>query len=102
MAIALPNTITSCRFSGLVQWQLSGGRLAWSKAVAKAGSTEARGVKVETPISSPSGFPRIELQIGGATHGFLLDTGASFTMISRTVLEACRKTLCAQLFLRIE
>jgi hypothetical protein len=55
--------------------------------LAKPGEVSPRGVKVATPISSPSAFPRIELQIGGTTYGFLLDTGASFTMISRTVLD---------------
>ncbi len=59
--------------------------------LAKRGATEPRGVKVKTPISSSSGFPRIELQIGGMANGFLLDTGASFTMISRTVLDGWAK-----------
>ena len=54
--------------------------------LAKPGAINPRGIKIPTPISSPSGFPRIELQIGGETYGFLLDSGASFTMISRTVL----------------
>jgi hypothetical protein len=59
--------------------------------LAKPGTTEPRGVKIKTPISSPSAFPRIELQIGGVANGFLLDTGASFTMISRTVLDGWAK-----------
>ena len=55
--------------------------------LAKAGTLKPRGVQVNAPISSDDGFPRIELQIGGSAYGFLLDTGASFTMISRTVLD---------------
>src|SRR5262249_22788839 len=34
------------------------------------------------------GFPRTELVVDGATHGFLLDTGASFTMVSEELLKA--------------
>lgn len=60
--------------------------------LAAPGTTKPRGVKIKTPISASTRFPRIELQIGGVTYGFLLDTGASFTMISRTVLEDWAKT----------
>jgi predicted aspartyl protease len=55
--------------------------------LAKSGSLQFRGVKTPSPISKGSGFPRLELRIGGVTYGFLLDTGASFTMISRKVLD---------------
>jgi hypothetical protein len=58
--------------------------------LANPGATEPRGLKVKTPIAA-NGNPRIELEIGGVTYGFLLDTGASFTMISRTVLDAWAK-----------
>jgi hypothetical protein len=63
--------------------------------LAKPGAIGPRGVKVKTPISSSSGFPRIELQIGGVLNGFLLDTGASFTMISRAALDGWAKTEAA-------
>ena len=43
---------------------------------------KGKGVAVKTPIGSRSGFPRLEAQIGGKSYGFLLDTGASFTMVS--------------------
>ncbi len=59
--------------------------------LAKPGTVKPQGVKIKTPISSDSGFPRIELQIAGSTYGFLLDTGASFTMISRAVLDRWAK-----------
>jgi hypothetical protein len=59
--------------------------------LAKPGSLAAKGIKVPSPISPKSGFPRIELQIAGTTYGFLLDTGGSFTMISRVVLESWAK-----------
>lgn len=55
--------------------------------LARPGATKPRGVKIKTPILPSSGNPRMELEIGGVTYGFLLDTGASFTMISRAVLD---------------
>lgn len=58
--------------------------------LAKPGATTPRGTKIKTSISL-AGHPRIELRIGGETRGFLLDTGASFTMISHTVLERWAK-----------
>jgi len=59
--------------------------------LSKPGTSKPQGVEFQTPISTPSGFPRIEAEIGGKTYGFLLDTGASFTMISRTALEGWAK-----------
>ncbi|HEY6392490.1 MAG TPA: aspartyl protease family protein [Bryobacteraceae bacterium] len=58
--------------------------------LAKPGSVKPQGEKIGTPISR-NGFPRIEIQVAGKSYGFLLDTGASFTMISRTVLEEWTK-----------
>src|SRR6185503_845863 len=40
------------------------------------------------PVGSRSGFPRTEVMLGDSTYAMLLDTGASFTMVSETVLEA--------------
>lgn len=51
------------------------------------GALTPQGTAVSTPIHSQSGFPRIEVQIDGQTYGMLLDTGASHTMISRTLLD---------------
>lgn len=55
--------------------------------LATPGSLKPRGARLESPVHPRSGFPRIEAQIGGQTYGFLLDTGASFTMISQEVLD---------------
>jgi predicted aspartyl protease len=63
--------------------------------LAKSSSIDPRGIKVASPIANGSGFPRLELEIGGKTYGFLLDSGASFTMISRTVLEEWSKANAA-------
>jgi predicted aspartyl protease len=54
--------------------------------LAKPGSIKPRGTRINSPVNQRSGFPRIEAQIGGETYGFLLDTGASFTMISQELL----------------
>jgi predicted aspartyl protease len=55
--------------------------------LAKPNVLKPRGVRIHSPINQQSGFPRIEAQIGGETYGFLLDTGASYTMISQDLLE---------------
>ncbi len=46
-----------------------------------------RGKALPTPIHPESDFPRIEVEIDGQRYGMLLDTGASLTMISSTLLE---------------
>jgi predicted aspartyl protease len=55
--------------------------------LAKPNTLKPRGIRINSPVNQQSGFPRIEAQIGGETYGFLLDTGASFTMISQELLE---------------
>jgi predicted aspartyl protease len=57
----------------------------------KPDKAEGRGAKLTAGIRPNNGFPRIEIQVGDATYGVLLDTGASFTMISRPVLEEWSK-----------
>ena len=54
--------------------------------LAEPGTVTPRGIRLGAPIG-PTGFPRIEAQISGQTYGFLLDTGATCTMISQQVLE---------------
>lgn len=50
----------------------------------------AGGVVLPMQIHPQSAFPRVELAIDGETYGFLLDTGASFTMLSRAVVDPLR------------
>jgi Aspartyl protease len=50
-------------------------------------SVKAQGMKLSTPISEMMHFPRIELEIAGEPYGFLLDTGASYTMLSEAVMK---------------
>lgn len=46
-----------------------------------------RGTEVPMPVSKRSGFPRTEIIVGGSAYGMLLDTGASFTMVSEALLK---------------
>jgi predicted aspartyl protease len=55
--------------------------------LATPNSLESRGMKLATPVSREIAFPRIELEIQGERYGFLLDTGAPYTMLSRAVME---------------
>jgi len=36
----------------------------------------------------PTGFPRTEIAVAGKTYGVLIDTGASFTMVSEVLLKS--------------
>ncbi|GCE09373.1 hypothetical protein [Dictyobacter aurantiacus] len=46
------------------------------------------GVCLPVGIQATSHFPRVEVQIGRDIYGMLLDTGASKTMVSQTVIDA--------------
>lgn len=54
--------------------------------LARPGTVQPMGVPLPMPVSEQWGFPRTEMQVAGASYGFLLDTGASFTMVSEAVL----------------
>src|SRR5215469_4249723 len=60
--------------------------------MAKPGALKPRGVPVPSPIAAKSGFPRIELSVDGEKYGFLLDTGAAYTMISQTLIDKWKAT----------
>ena len=45
------------------------------------------GMPLVVQISKGHTFPRVELEIDGERFGFLLDTGASFSMLSQSVIE---------------
>jgi hypothetical protein len=55
--------------------------------LAARGSVKPRGIAVPSPVRPQNGFARIELTVGGRKSGFLLDTGASYTMIGMATLE---------------
>lgn len=48
------------------------------------------GVQLRVGIANRTAFPRVELNVDGETMGFLLDTGASFTMLSQSVIRKLR------------
>ena len=54
--------------------------------MAQPGVLKPRGTAVASPIGEKSGFPRIELTVDGEKYGFLLDTGAAYTMVSQTLV----------------
>lgn len=56
--------------------------------IAKPGVLRTEGAPLAMPVATRSAFPRTEVQVDGATYGFLLDTGASFTMVSDAVLKS--------------
>jgi hypothetical protein len=55
--------------------------------ISKAGLLEHNGSPLPSPVFQRSGFPRIELELGGHRYGFLLDTGATYTMMSRDLMD---------------
>lgn len=56
--------------------------------LAAPGVLTPRGSVLPMPVSKGSGFPRTEWQLDGTTYAMLLDTGASFTMVSEVLLKA--------------
>lgn len=60
--------------------------------IAAPGVLKPLGAAMPMPVSKGQGFPRTEVVIDGVTRGFLIDTGASFTMVSETLLKALGDT----------
>jgi hypothetical protein len=56
--------------------------------IAQPGVLKPEGAALPMPVGFMSGFPRTEIEVAGQTHGFLLDTGASFTMVSQALLKS--------------
>jgi predicted aspartyl protease len=56
--------------------------------VAKPGVLTPRGESLPMPVGRPSGFGRTEIEVDGMRYGLLLDTGASFTMVSEELLKS--------------
>ena len=55
--------------------------------IAAPGMLTPKGDATAMPVAQRSGFPRTELTIDGTTYGFLVDTGASFSIVSDTLLK---------------
>lgn len=56
--------------------------------LARPGVVQPIGEPLPMPVSDQMGFPRTEVEVAGVPYGFLLDTGASFTMVSEAILKA--------------
>ena len=56
--------------------------------IARPGVLTPKGNVLPMPVSKRSGFPRTEIEVAGTTYGFLIDTGASFTMVSDVLLKS--------------
>jgi hypothetical protein len=56
----------------------------WS--IGSPGTLAHRGERLSAPYVASSGHPRIEVSIGGATFGLLLDTGAEVTLLREGLL----------------
>ena len=56
--------------------------------IARPGVLKPAGTPLPMPVAKQSGFPRTEIEVDGKTCGFLIDTGASFTMVSENLLKS--------------
>jgi predicted aspartyl protease len=56
--------------------------------LARTGILTPKGDALPMPVGKRSGFPRTEIEVAGKTYGFLIDTGASFTMVSEVLLKS--------------
>lgn len=55
--------------------------------MAQPGELQPQGDAFPMPVAKRSGFPRTEIEVDGEKLGFLIDTGASFTMVSEALLK---------------
>ena len=55
--------------------------------LARPGVLIPKGDALPMPVSPEYGFPRTEIMVDGETYGVLIDTGASFTMVSEVLLK---------------
>lgn len=56
--------------------------------LARPGTVKSKGHALPMPVSKRQGFPRTEIEVDGVTYGFLVDTGASFSMVSEVLLKS--------------
>lgn len=61
--------------------------------LAKPGVIKPTGDPLRMPVSRHLCFPRTEVVVAGEKYGLLLDTGASFTVVSEAVLKAGGATI---------
>ena len=56
--------------------------------LARPGVLTPIGDALRMPVAKQSGFPRTEIDVNDVKYGMLIDTGASFTMVSEVLLQA--------------
>ena len=47
-----------------------------------------KGNSLPMPVGKESGFPHTEIEVAGTKYGMMIDTGASFTMVSEALLQS--------------
>ncbi len=55
--------------------------------LAEAGTIAPEGTALPISVQPTTGFVRTEIKVAGQTFGFMLDTGAAYTGVSRAVME---------------
>lgn len=60
---------------------------ARSFTLAQPGSITHRGTPVDIGVQPKTGFARVRVTVGRQTYGFMLDTGAAYTCVSRTLMD---------------
>jgi hypothetical protein len=56
-------------------------------SIGEPGTLPHRGERLPCPYVASSGHPRVEVSIGGATYGLLLDTGTKLTLLREDLLQ---------------
>jgi len=56
--------------------------------LSRPGVLTPKGDVMPMPVSDRQKFPRTEIEVDGVTYGMLIDTGASFTMVSEALLKS--------------
>ncbi len=72
----------------LAQYQVVFDYPARTFTLAAPGTLTPRGTPLPMRVGNTSGFPRTEWEVDGTKYAMLLDSGASFTMVSEVVLKA--------------
>jgi hypothetical protein len=56
-------------------------------SIGESGTIPHRGKRLSARYVASSGHPRVEVEIGGITYGFLLDTGTKLTLVREGLLQ---------------
>ena len=56
--------------------------------LARANALTPKGTPLPMPVGPKTGYPRTEIEVAGTKYGMLIDTGASFTLVSDALLKS--------------